>query len=171
MIPTTAPFNARFFPQHILLLTVGDNMMPMGYWTVISKSPFRFLICMGVGNHSLTLLKKYQEAALHFMPWADREQVVRAGYISGRDCNKAEELGFVLRPAEMLEHTRLIEGAEIVYETVVHQELPKLSTEFVLYVMDVVATQGKKRPLQRQPLFYFSGDDFATAGEKWRYQR
>lgn len=171
MNPTTAPFNARFFPQHVLLLTVGDNMMPMGYWTVISKTPFRFLICMGVGNHSLTLLKKYQEAALHFMPWTDRERVVRAGYISGRDCSKAEELGYSLQLAEKLEHTRLVEGAEVVYETVVHQELPNLSTEFTLYVMDVVATQGKKRPFQRQPLFYLSGDDFATMGEKWQRPR
>ncbi len=171
MNPATAPFNARFFPQHVLLLTVGDNMMPMGYWTVISKSPFRFLICMGVGNHSLTLLKKYQEAALHFMPWTDRERVVRAGYISGRDGNKAEALGFTLQSAQKLAHTRLVEGADVVYETVVQQELPNLSTEFALYVMDVVATQGKTRPLKRQPIFYLSGDDFTTAGEQWRYQR
>lgn len=171
MMPDSVPFNARFFPQHVLLLTVGDNMMPMGYWTVISKNPFRFLICMGVGNHSLTLLKKYNEAALHFMPWEQREKVVRAGYISGRNGSKAETLGFTLHPADKLQHTRLIEGADTIYETIVHQELPGLSTEFVLYVMDVVAAHGKKRPIQRQPLFYLSGDDFATTGEKWRYQR
>ena len=52
-------------------------MMPLGYWTVVSKDPFRFLISMGVGNHTLKLLKEYQEAALHFMSWSDREQVVR----------------------------------------------------------------------------------------------
>ena len=61
-----APFNARFFPQQILLLAVGENIMPMGYWMVISKNPFRFLICLEVSNHSLKLLRKYQEAALHF---------------------------------------------------------------------------------------------------------
>ena len=166
-----APFNARFFPQQVLLLTVGDNMMPLGYWTVVSKNPFRFLICMGVGNHSLTLMKKYKEAALHTMPWERRAEVVRAGYISGRDGNKAEKLGFALRPADKLQHTRLIAGADNIYETIVHSELPDLSTEFVLFVMDVVAVHGQKRPVQRRPLFYFSGDDFATAGETWRYQR
>lgn len=171
MSPTTFPFNTRFFPQHVLLLTVGENMMPMGYWTVISKSPFRFLICMGVGNHSLTLMKKYKEAALHFMPWADRERVVRAGYISGRDVNKAETLDFTLHPAEKLQHTSLVEGADVVYETVLYQELPNLSTEFVLYVMDVVATHGKTRPVQRQPIFYLSGDDYVTVGESWRHKR
>jgi flavin reductase (DIM6/NTAB) family NADH-FMN oxidoreductase RutF len=73
--------------------------MPMGYWTVISKDPFRFLICMQVGNHSLTLLKKYKEAALHFMPWSERQRVVDAGQISGRDVDKAAKLGFDLYPA------------------------------------------------------------------------
>ncbi len=123
----TARFDTRFFPQHVLLLTIGENLMPMGYWPVISKDPFRFLICMGVGNHSLLLLKKYKEAALHFMPWSRREQVVRAGYLSGRDVKKADVLGFNLLPAEKLQHTRLVEGADSVFETVVYRELPNLS--------------------------------------------
>jgi len=66
--PNTAPFNTKFFPQHVLLLSTGENMMPMGYWTVISKEPFRFLICMQLGNYSLGLLREYKEAALHFSP-------------------------------------------------------------------------------------------------------
>jgi len=43
--------------------------MPIAHWMVISKEPFRFLIAMQLGNHSLTLLHKFQEAAIHFMPW------------------------------------------------------------------------------------------------------
>lgn len=80
--PKTTSFSTGYFPLHLGLLSVGENIMPMGYWTVISKEPFRFLISMGVGNHSPLLLKKYQEAALHFMPWSDRERVVRAGHLS-----------------------------------------------------------------------------------------
>ena len=123
----TAKFDTRFFPQHLLLLSVGENLMPMGYWTVVSKDPFRFLICMGVGNHSLLLLKKYKEAALHFMPWICREQVARAGYLSGREVKKAEALGLNLLPAEKLQHTRLVDGADCVFETVVFMELFNLS--------------------------------------------
>ena len=170
MLPT-APFNARFFPQHVLLLTTGDNLMPMGYWTVISKDPFRFLICMGVGNHSLGLLRSTGEAALHFMPWSARERVVRAGYLSGREVNKAEKLGFELLPAEKLQHTRLVAGADVVYETVVHSELPDLSREFVPFVLNVVAAQGKVRPQKRQPILYLSLEDFATLGETWQYKK
>jgi flavin reductase (DIM6/NTAB) family NADH-FMN oxidoreductase RutF len=167
----TAKFNARFFPQHIALLSVGENLMPMGYWTVISKEPFRFLICMQVGNHSLILLKKFKEAALHFMPWSERQRVVATGHHSGRDMHKAEKFGFRLIPAEKLEHTRLVAGADVTYELVIHRELMNLSREFALFAMDVVATHGELNPTQRQPIIYLSLDDFATLGEKWVYEK
>jgi len=166
----TAAYAATYFPMHIALLSVGENVMPIGNWTVISKNPFRFLIAMEAGNHSLILLKKYKEAALHFMPWGERERVIRAGYLSGRDVNKAEFLGFKLKPAEKLDHTRLVEGAEHIFELVVLQELKGLSREFVPFVMDVVAVHGEARMLDRQPILFMSDKDFATLGEGWRYR-
>ena len=169
--PNTAPFNTKFFPQHVLLLSTGENMMPMGYWTVISKEPFRFLICMQLGNHSLGLLRKNKEAALHFFPWADRERVVKAGYISGRDGSKAERIGFNLIPAEVLDITRLVEGFDCAYETVVYRELEGLSGEFAVFILDVVATHGVVSPSRRSPITFLSLKDFATLGEKWKVPR
>ncbi|HET6444085.1 MAG TPA: flavin reductase family protein [candidate division Zixibacteria bacterium] len=166
--PDTAPFADKFFPLHLLLLTVGENMMPMGYWTLVSKDPFRFLISMGVGNHSLPLIRKHREVALHFMPWRDREKVVRAGWVSGRDVNKAEYLGFSLRPAEKLVHTQLVEGADTIFETVVHSELEGLSREFAPFVLDVVAVHGK---IHKDPILFLSRKDFATLGDEWKYHR
>ncbi|MCB8965512.1 MAG: flavin reductase [Ardenticatenaceae bacterium] len=166
-----APFNAGFFPQHVALVSIGDNMLPMGYWTVISKEPFRFLICMGVGNYSLQLLRELGEAAVHFMPWSERARVVRAGYISGREGDKAERLGFNWLPAEQLQHTKLISGAETIYETTVFRELTELaSREFVPFVLDVVAIHGISHPQQKHPIIYLSHKDFATLGEQWRYR-
>ena len=162
------PFTANFFPLHLALLTVGENMMPMGYWTVVSKEPFRFLISMGVGNHSLSLLQKYKEAALHFMPWSERERVVRAGWISGRDMNKAERLGFSLRPAEKLQHTKIIEGANTVFELTVYKELSDISREFLPQVMDVVAVHGARHS---DPILFLTRKDFASLGERWRFQK
>ena len=167
----TIPFNPAFFPQQLLLLSVDDNMMPMGYWTAISKEPFRFLICMGVGNYSLTLLKKSREAALHFMEWDQREKVVAAGYYSGRDINKSTKLGFELLPAEKLQRTKLIAGAITTYETIVFQELPNISREFCPFLMDVVATHGPKSTGLRKPIYYMGNDDFSTIGETWHYDK
>jgi flavin reductase (DIM6/NTAB) family NADH-FMN oxidoreductase RutF len=166
----TAPFDAKFFPQHVILLTVGENMMPMGYWTVISKEPFRFLICMQLGNFTLNLLREHREAAIHFMPWSDRERVVKAGHLSGRDGPKASRLGFELIPAQKLQHTKLVNGADVAYETVVLQELEGLSHEFALFVLDVVATSGNTSPLRRDPILYLSQKDFATLGENYKYR-
>ena len=170
VFPKTAPFNSHYYPLHLALLSVGENIMPIGNWMVISKEPFRFLIAMGVGNHSLTLIKKYKEAALHFMPWSERERVVRAGHISGRRINKASELDFKMIPAETLKHTKLVEGADNIFEMKVFMELMNLSREFVPYVMDVIATHGAIKPANRQPIMYLSLDDFATLGERWEYQ-
>jgi len=167
----TAPFNTIFFPQHVTLLSTGEYMIPMGYWTVISKDPFRFLICMQLGNYSLELLRKNKEATLHFFPWGDRERVLKTGYISGRDGSKAERLGFNLLPAEKMQHTKLVEGYDSAYETVVNQELTGLSAEFAIFVLDVIATHGKIRPAQREPNFFLSLKDFATVGEKWKMPR
>lgn len=143
-------------------------MLPMGYWTVISKDPFRFLISMGAGNYSLGLLRKYEEAAIHFMPWTERERVVRAGWLSGRDMNKAERLGFSLRPADKLIHTKLIEGADTIFETVVYKELPDISREFAPFVLDVVAVHGSRH---KAPILFLSRKDFATLGESWKFKK
>ncbi len=167
----SADFTSAFFPQHLALVTVGENVLPMGYWTVISKTPFRFLLGMGVGNHSLTLLRKHKEAALHLMPWSERERVVRAGHISGRSVNKAAHLGFTLQPAEKLQHTRLVAGADAAFELVLFRELTYISTEFAPLVMAVVAVHGGPAPADRQPIFYLSQDNFGTLGEQWRFEK
>jgi flavin reductase (DIM6/NTAB) family NADH-FMN oxidoreductase RutF len=146
-------------------------MMPMGYWTVISKNPFRLLLAMGVGNYSLTLLRKYKEAALHFMPWSERQRVIRAGYLSGRDGSKAEKLGFTLLPAAKLKQTRLVQGADNIFELTTFLELGSLSTEFAIFAMNVVHVHGQQAPLERQPILFMGQEDFATVGPPWHFEK
>jgi flavin reductase (DIM6/NTAB) family NADH-FMN oxidoreductase RutF len=146
-------------------------MMPIAHWMVISKEPFRFLIAMQLGNHTLNLLRKHQEAALHFMPWKDRERVVRAGYMSGGFTNKAERLGYQLVPAEKLQATKLVEGADSIFETVVFKELPGLSSEFAPFVLDVVAFHGTVPAIDRQPILFIKEYHFATTDGNWKFQR
>lgn len=164
----TAEFTSKFFPQHLLVCSVAENFIPMGYWTVISKEPFRFLLCMQTGNYTLKLLREHKEAALHFFPWEDREWIDHAGRISGETHNKAEELGRTLIQAEKLATTKLIQGADIVFETTLSEELEGLSGTFALFVMDVLHVHGHKPPKKRKPVFYQSVKDFATTGETWK---
>lgn len=167
----TVPFDTGFFPVHVVLLSVGDNLMPLGYWTIISKSPFRFLIAMGVGNHTLTLLKKYKEAALNFMPWSERERVIQAGFISGRNTSKAQRLGFEMKPSAVLEHTPIVKGADAVFETVVHQELMNLSREFAPFILNVVYVHKAANHLEHDPILFYGEEDFATIGERWKFDK
>lgn len=167
----TIAYNTNYFPLHLAFLTTGDNMMPIAHWMVISKEPFRFLIAMQLGNYSLTLIRKYQEAALHFMPWRDRDRVVRAGYMSGDFTNKADRLSFNLLPAEKLQHTKIVEGADIVFETTLFKEIPGISREFAPFVMDVVAMHGEVESMQRQPILFMKEYEFSTVGESWRFRR
>jgi flavin reductase (DIM6/NTAB) family NADH-FMN oxidoreductase RutF len=167
----TIPYNTNYFPLHLAFLTVGENMMPIAHWMVISKEPFRFLIAMQLGNYTLTLLRKFKEAAIHFMPWSERERVVRAGYMSGNFTNKAERLGFKLLPAEKLIHTKLVDGADVVFETLVNQELQGISNEFSPFVLDVVAMHVEVGPPDRRPILFMKEYELSTVGEGWRFRR
>jgi hypothetical protein len=126
---------------------------------------------MEMGNYSYELLKKYGEAGFHFFPWKERYKVVRAGYISGRDYEKARELGFTFVPADKLSQTKLVEGADVAFEMVVNRQIEGISREFAIYVFDIVATHGKVKPVDHQPILYQSLKDFTTSGESWRYQK
>jgi len=44
--PTT-PLDTKYFPTPLAPLYVGENMMPIGNWTVILIDPFRFFDCNG----------------------------------------------------------------------------------------------------------------------------
>jgi flavin reductase (DIM6/NTAB) family NADH-FMN oxidoreductase RutF len=167
----TIPFSAKFFPQHILVASCGDNFFPMGYWTVISKEPFRFLVCVQVGNHSLKLIREIKEVGLHFFPWEEREWIVEAGHLSGENTSKADVLGQKLFVAEKLTTTCLLEGADIIFECKLAEELERLSGTFALFVLDVVHAHGHKLPAKRKPIFYQTVKDYATVGETWRSKK
>jgi flavin reductase (DIM6/NTAB) family NADH-FMN oxidoreductase RutF len=165
-----AHYRSSFYPMHLALLTVGQNLMPVAWWTPISKDPFRFLIAMDMRNHSLELLRTHGEAALHFMPWQDRKRVVRAGYQTGAEINKAAALHFRLAPASKLKTTRRIEGALSTFELTVAQELGGMSGDHVPFVMDVVHVHTQERPSSAEPILFLGHRDFATVGDRFRFK-
>ena len=157
-----------FYPMHLALLVVGDNPLPIAWWTPISKEPFRFLIAMDRRNWSLGLLREKREAALHFFGFDDVERVVRAGYASGARVDKAERLGLVLRPAERLAATRIVEGARCVFELSVVRELDEPEGDHVPFVCDVVHVHRGERVATADPILFLGFHDFATLGERRR---
>jgi flavin reductase (DIM6/NTAB) family NADH-FMN oxidoreductase RutF len=156
--------------MHLALLTVASNLMPMAWWTPISKEPFRFLIAMDRKNHTLSLLRKHREAVLNFLPWTERERVVRAGYLTGRKVRKAERLDFRLIAAQQLKHTGVVEGVYAAFELVVVSELEEPAGDHVPFVCDVVHVHRRRRPAMGEPLLFLGYRDFAMLGERWRFR-
>jgi flavin reductase (DIM6/NTAB) family NADH-FMN oxidoreductase RutF len=154
--------------MHLALLTVAENLLPMAWWTPISKAPFRMLIAMDRKNHTLSLLREHREAVINFLPWAGRERVVRAGYLSGRKVKKAERLGLQLTPARQLKHTGVVEGVYTAFELTVVAELQEPAGDHVPFVCDVVYVHRQRRPALEEPILFLGYRDFATLGERWR---
>lgn len=169
---STIPYSTGCFPLQLAVLSCGENFHPLGYWTVVSKQPFRFLVCIGLGNHTLQLLREHNEAALHFFPWSAREWVVRSGYISGRDVNKAKRFNINLAAAEKLKATKLIEGYENAYECRVSTELQKISADHAQFVLEAVAAHENVAAEKRDPILFFSQKNFSNLrGERWMFSR
>lgn len=130
------------------------------------------MISVGLGNHTLKLLREYNEAALHFFPWSARAWVVRSGYISGRDGSKAQRLKVNLTEAEKLKVTKLVEGFENAYECRVLTELKGISVDHAQFVLDVVAAHEKVPAEKRDPILFFSQQNFINLrGELWTFRR
>jgi flavin reductase (DIM6/NTAB) family NADH-FMN oxidoreductase RutF len=163
-------YYSGFYPMHLALLTVANNLMPMAWWTPISKEPFRFLIAMDRKNHTLSLLREYREAVLNVLPWAERERVVRAGYLTGRKVRKAERLSFQFTPAQQLKHTGVVAGVYAAFELIVVSELEKPSGDHVPFICDVVHVHRRRRPAMGEPILFLGYRDFATLGGRWRFR-
>jgi flavin reductase (DIM6/NTAB) family NADH-FMN oxidoreductase RutF len=163
-------YYSGFYPMHLALLTVANNLMPMAWWTPISKEPFRFLIAMDRKNHTLSLLREHREAVLNFLPWTERERVVRAGYLTGRKAKKVERLGFHLSAAQQLKCTGVVEGAYAAFELVVVAELQEPAGDHVPFVCDVVHVHRQQRPATGEPMLFLGYRDFATLGGRWCFR-
>ncbi|MBM4243669.1 MAG: flavin reductase family protein [Deltaproteobacteria bacterium] len=167
-----ARYYSGFYPMHLALLSVARNVLPVAWWTPVSKDPFRFVVAIDRRNHSLALLRGCGEAALHFLPWRERERVIRAGYASGRRRDKASRLGFELEPATALAETYVVRGADAVFELRVRRELVDADDDgdHVPFLFDVVHVHRGTRPATGEPLLFLGWRDFATLGERWRFR-
>ncbi len=159
-------YRASFYPMRLGLLCVGQNFMPIAWWTPVSKHPFRFLLAVDRKNYSLKLLRENGEAALCFLPWEERTWVVQAGYLTGRRCSKAERLGVRLRPAHALEFTFVPEHATAVYEMRVEELLS--DGDHALFFGNVLHAEGCPGG-KMSPILFMGFRDFATLGRTWRW--
>ena len=167
---TRARYYSAFYPMHLALMAVGDNVFPVAWVTPVSKDPFRFIAAIDRSNYSLELLNRHREAILHYFDWSDRERIVRAGYSSGRRRDKKKRLGFVLEPAAALTTTGRVSGALAAFELRVIHEVDASDGDHAVFLFDVVHVHRGRRPAQEHPLLFLGYRDFATLGDRWRFR-
>jgi len=166
----SARYSSAFYPMHLGLLSVATNVMPIAWWTPISKEPFRFLLAIDRKNHSLQLIREHREAVLHFLPFDRRASVVRAGYLTGRRTRKIDRLGFHTRTSETLRDTVVIEGADAAFELALTSEIEHPLGDHVPFVFDVTHVHRVRRPAAGHPLLFLGYRDFATLGDRDRFR-
>ncbi len=165
-----ATYFSGFYPMHLGLMAVADNVFPIAWCTPVSKEPFRFLAAVDRRNFSLELLRREREAVLHYFPFAERERVVRAGYLSGRRGGKAKRLGFELGPAQVVTRAPLVAGATCAFELRLERELEAPEGDHVLFLFDCVHVHRGSRPAQGEPLLFLGYRDFSTLGPRARFR-
>ena len=95
----------------------------------------------------------------------------RPAHMTRRDSNKADRIGFILKHAEKLQHTKLVAGFEVAYEMIVWKELEGLVMDHAQFVFDVVAVH-EAIPLDKvQPILFMGEKNFAAMGERWRFSK
>jgi flavin reductase (DIM6/NTAB) family NADH-FMN oxidoreductase RutF len=165
-----APYDSGFYPMHLGLLSVATNVMPIAWWTPISKAPFRFLLAIDRKNHSLDLVRARREAVLHFLPFDRRAAVIRAGYVSGRRVRKIDRIGFRTRTSATLRDTVVIEDADAAFELALASEIEEPLGDHVPFVFDVTHVHRVRRPASGRPLLFLGWRDFATLGDRDRFR-
>jgi hypothetical protein len=77
-----------------------------------------------------------------------------------------------LAAAEKLKPTKLVEGYENAYECLVMTEVKNISADHVQFVLDVVSAHEKVPAEKRDPILFFSQQNFTNLrGERWTFRR
>lgn len=91
-------------PNPFALVTSWDgsktNVMALSWWTYCSNHPLTVAVCIGERSYSGECIAKEEEFCLCLPGEGLKGAALAAGTRSGRDRDKAAELGIALTPAE-----------------------------------------------------------------------
>ncbi len=111
--------------------------MPATWNTPVSMDPPLFAVAIAPIRYTYKLVEEYGEFGINFLPFEKAELVYRAGYTSGRNIDKFEELGLTrVKPKKI--KTPLLGEAITAIECRV---LNKIETgDHILYICEVLQT-------------------------------
>ncbi|MCI5698834.1 MAG: flavin reductase family protein [Lachnospiraceae bacterium] len=132
-------------PNPFCLITSkkGDrttNIMALSWWTYVSNRPATVAICLSAKGLSNHLIRENKEFGLCLPDESIADQAMQCGRCSGRDCDKAAELGIALCDAAAI-GAKLVTKSQVAMECKVIQEIP--AQDHIMFMAEVVETHIK----------------------------
>lgn len=147
-------------PRQVILLTCRfkdkDNVMTLAWHTPLSFYPPMYAVVVGKTRFSYDLIKKSKCFVVNFVGEELEKEVLMAGSLSGRDCDKFEEIGLEKGECQKI-NAPYIKSALGYLECKVVNEIE--TGDHVVFVGEVLRME-KLREGKR--LFYLGGDEFTT---------
>ena len=129
------------YPKIVAMITSGtfenSNVMPATWNTPVSMDPPLFAVAVAPIRFTFKLIEEHGEFGLNFLPFEKAELVYKAGYTSGKDVDKFEELGLTRIKAKKIKAPLLSEAITAIECKVIN----KVETgDHVLFVCEVLQT-------------------------------
>ncbi|MEA4893832.1 MAG: flavin reductase family protein [Oscillospiraceae bacterium] len=134
-------------PNPFCLVTVqkpdgGTNVMALSWWTYVSNNPATVLICTSNKGYTGELIKNSGEFGLSFPGKAMVAEAMKAGKSSGRNKDKAAELGIKFIDVEGYD-IRLVSGCRLGLACRLVDSHPV--GDHTIYIGEVVRSLGDER--------------------------
>jgi flavin reductase (DIM6/NTAB) family NADH-FMN oxidoreductase RutF len=138
-----------------------DNVMTLGWHTVMEFTPSLVGLVIARGNHSHGMVRRSGECVINLptLPLADT--VVRIGNCSGAEVDKFERFGLTRLASTAVDAPRIAE-CHASFECVVHDR--RLVSAYDFFVLEVVAAHAAATPRNPKTLHYTGDGRFVAAG-------
>lgn len=98
------------------------NLMALSWWTYVSNRPPVIAVCLSSRGYSGERIHKTGEFGLCLPDESLKEQAVKCGRCSGRDCDKVLDFDIPMQAAEQIS-AKIVEKSRVSLECKVIQEL------------------------------------------------
>jgi flavin reductase (DIM6/NTAB) family NADH-FMN oxidoreductase RutF len=139
-----------------------NNIMTLGWHTVLEFSPSLVGLMISGGNHSFDMIRKSRECVINVPTTALTDIVVKIGNASGAEVDKFAEFGLTAEKAQVVE-APLIGQCHANFECRLHEDA--LVERYNFFIFEVVKAHVAASPKHPETLHYTGDGVFMVSGE------
>lgn len=138
-----------------------NNIMTMGWHTVLEFTPSLVGCMITSGNHSFNMIRSSGECVINLPTTTLTDTVVGIGNTSGAEVDKFAMYGLTAEEAEMVD-APLIGECHACFECKLHDDA--LVERYNFFIFEVVSAHVAPSPKHPETLHYLGDGQFMTAG-------